>query len=99
MTGSEEIQHINKLIVKGEFKEASTRLEQMEKGGIIATNDQLRILLLKGRVMIGQGQYEGALNLSQQALKESQRLGEQLNVVDALIIQEEALWKLGRLGL
>lgn len=97
MTGSEELRHINQLIVKGQIKEALDRLEQLEKGGVLAASDQLRVLLLKGTIMNGQGQYEGALKLAEQALKESQRLEKQLYVVDALIVQEEALWKLGRL--
>lgn len=97
MSKSVELQDIDQLILKGQFNEALIRLENLEKKGGLATVDQLRVFLLKGRIFDRQGHYEEALKLAKQALGESQRLNKHLYVVDALIVQEEALWKLGRL--
>ncbi len=98
MTRSEEFQQVDQLIKKGQFKEALDGLGKLEKEGVLAPIDQLRILLSKSMILRNQGRYEEALKLAEEAIKESQRLDKQLHIVDALIVQEEVLWKLGRLN-
>lgn len=97
MTISEELRHITQLINQCQYSEALNRIESLEKQSGFTDITQIRIFLLKGTVLNLQGQYEGALKLSKQALEGGKGLDEPLIVVDALIIQEEVLWKLGRL--
>lgn len=97
MTRSEEFLQVNQLINKGQFKEALDRLEKLEEEGVIAPINHLRILLFKSKILKNQGRYEEALKLAEEAIKESQRLNKHLHIVDALLVQEEVLWKLGRL--
>ncbi|MFX1533854.1 MAG: hypothetical protein ACFFDI_06430, partial [Promethearchaeota archaeon] len=90
-----ELMQAQKLLDKGIFEEAIQVLEGAEKKELTPV-DQLVCHLLKSTVLIRLGQFEKALQLAELASHESKKL-EQPFQVDALIVQAEALWRVGKL--
>ena len=86
-----------KLFKEGKIKNALQLVTDLEKEGELSINDQLSSQLFKGSLLIATGLYNDALTLAKQVLKESQKLGKNLQLIDACILEARILSLLGRL--
>ncbi len=94
MTITERIKHVTQLILKGQLKTALSEVEDLEKK-IKKKEEIVTVKLLKIKILIKLGNLEGALGLADQALKEIKKANIILQMVDAIILRTEALWRLG----
>ncbi|UCE12310.1 MAG: tetratricopeptide repeat protein [Candidatus Heimdallarchaeota archaeon] len=90
MNNSEELIQIKELIKKGQYTKANQLLEQ------IAEDDKLEGQYLKSLVLCKLGDFENSLALAKETFQQYQEIGKELHSVDALIVQIEGLWRLGR---
>ena len=80
-----ELQEIKELINYGKFQQALPLIEALTNKKGISKEDLLSNKILKSMVLDGLGKREEALSLAEEALKESEGLGNTLLQVDALI--------------
>ena len=95
-TSTEEIAHTEQLMNAGKFNEALQLVETIEERSDLTSNDQIACHLLRSALLSKLGQLEDALEIANGAIEESQKLESHLQMVDALLIVSEILWRLGR---
>ena len=86
-----------KLNEEGKYEDAFKIIVDLEQNGELTLFERISCNLIKGSVMVMLGRYNEVLNLAEQILHESQKLGKRLQVVDALILKCKALYWLRRL--
>ena len=98
MTITEEMNNAKKLMYYGNLKEALNIVERLEKVKELTSEDRLACHLLKSKILIRSKNIEQAINILQDVLQESERLGNQLFVLDAFILNAHAFEQLNRLN-
>ncbi|MFX0123503.1 MAG: tetratricopeptide repeat protein [Candidatus Hodarchaeota archaeon] len=93
---SEEIKSIKQLMIQGKFKEALQKIETISDMSDLSSKDRLASLLLHCTILSKLGDFEGCLQLAEQALVVSQKMGRFLDTIDSFIIKAGVLWRLGR---
>ncbi|MFX1454736.1 MAG: tetratricopeptide repeat protein [Promethearchaeota archaeon] len=94
---NQELLLVEQLYEQGKCEEALQVIINFEQVENLTEGDKLSCHLLKGYVLVMLGRYNEALTLADQAIKESQKLGKKLQIVDALILKGRPLWWLGKL--
>jgi tetratricopeptide (TPR) repeat protein len=82
----EELIQAEKLVEEGEFDKALKLLNTFDKKNRTPYNDKLSCYHLKGQLLIWQGKYEEAINISEEMYKFSQLYHYKLKSIDALIL-------------
>ncbi|UCG00975.1 MAG: tetratricopeptide repeat protein [Candidatus Heimdallarchaeota archaeon] len=94
MTITDELRHVTQLLFQGRLIAALSEVEELEKKvkqkDIITT-----VKLLKCKILIKLENIEGALGLADQSLKLSKKTNNEIQVLDAIILKTETLWRLG----
>lgn len=91
----EEFNKISKLMVKSEYQKAFDEVKKLENIKK-SPDDYLTFLNLKADITYRIGSFKKALNLAQNALKESEKQANQLQAVNALILESTIFWRLGQ---
>ena len=92
-----DLARAEELLKKGEFNNALQLIEILSKKKELNEDERLACRLLKGKILVKQGQFHKAQEIVKQVLHESQD-EKPLYVVDALITLAEASWRVGRLN-
>jgi tetratricopeptide (TPR) repeat protein len=88
----DEITRVKQLRDKAKFEEALDLIHRLEVSGSLSPDSNLDCQILKGEINYWLGQYSDALEISEHAYQESQRIGTVNQSFDSLI------WKLSALG-
>lgn len=92
---SEELKQITQVMYQGLYQDALQEVERLETREL-TDNDRLACQLIKSEILVKKGNFQKALNLAQNVLQESKRCGIQLQVIDAITLMADALWRIGR---
>ena len=91
------LKQVEFLSFQGKYNEALKNLMELEKRG--GSNlDKLRINNVKSLIFTQMGDVVGGLNLADQAIEESQQIGDLLILFDANVVKASALFELGELN-
>ncbi|MFW9917109.1 MAG: tetratricopeptide repeat protein, partial [Candidatus Thorarchaeota archaeon] len=85
------LKQIEQLIPQGQFNEALQILTAIENRNDLAPKDRFTCKLLRHKILIEQGDYQQSLALSEELLKTSERLGNQVLMVDAILSKLEMI--------
>ncbi|MHA2214916.1 MAG: tetratricopeptide repeat protein [Candidatus Hodarchaeales archaeon] len=96
MDNTQELQQCKQFISAGKLGQALEIINSLEKSHQLSDDEGLICSYLKSDVFYRYGQYQKAMNLSQNILLESKRQGNQLQAVDALIMISTILWRIGK---
>ena len=92
-TESKELTQARQLIAKCKFDEAVKLLNDFEQNEVHSLEETVICYLLKGRILLQQGEYEDAINLAERTYNESLGLGKSILSVDSLLLMAHAqLW-------
>ncbi|MFX0095450.1 MAG: tetratricopeptide repeat protein, partial [Candidatus Hodarchaeota archaeon] len=86
-----------KLIMEGKYDPALQIVEILEKRKDLTPSERITCQIFKGNLLNKRGQYEDAIKLADQIVRESQGVKTPLQGVDALIVKIEAFYRLGKL--
>lgn len=93
MKYSEVFSRVKDLITKGKYTEAYQELEQIPE---ITGDFKLICKHLKSIILCKLGDFGKSLALAKETFQQYQEIGKHKNSLDALIVQIETLWRLGR---
>jgi tetratricopeptide (TPR) repeat protein len=96
LNSNQEISKIKQLIDKGQFNEARVELDKIEKLERYFETEQIEFLLMKSLVLCKSGDFEASLQITEKVTERGNLQKDPQITVDALIIQEEVLWRLGK---
>ncbi len=82
-----ELLHARELMYQAKFGEALEIIENFEKNKSITPEDQLSALIIKGKIFAYLAQYKEAGGIGEQAYQISQKLGNVLRSIDALLLK------------
>jgi len=92
----EELLRAEKLIDDAKVHEAHELLNNFERKEGLTLHNKVASHLLSADLLFQQGRFEEALTLAEQTLKESVKLGKNLQSVDCFILMAHSLWWLGK---
>ena len=95
-TNADKLAKAEQLICVGSFEDALHVVDELDKKTDPASMDHLTCQLLRGTILNKLGRFEDALSLAERFLMDNDALGDHIQMVDALIIQASALWRLGK---
>jgi len=84
------------LISVGSFRDALEIVETLECQTDTQSSEHLTCKLLKGTILNKLGRFDEALTLAEHFLFENEKLEDHIQIVDALIVQTSALWRVRR---
>jgi tetratricopeptide (TPR) repeat protein len=88
---SEELIHAEELIIDGKIEEANEIIKDIEVRSDLTSEDQLKLLILKGEIHANKMQYNEAIDLGEIAYQLSQKLGKIVESIEALILKANIL--------
>ena len=92
-TESKELSQARKFIAKCKYDEAVKLLNDFEQNEVHSLEEMVICYLLKGRILLQQGEYEDAINLAKRTYNESLGLGKSILSVDSLLLMARGqLW-------
>ncbi len=95
-TNADRLAKAEQLICVGSFEDALQVVDELDKKIDPASMDHLTCKLLRGTILNKLGRFEDALAVADRFLLDNDVLGDHIQIVDALIVQASALWRLGR---
>lgn len=94
MSEVETFEHAKQLMHQGNLLDALSEVEQLEQRFGITDSEQIQCQLLRINILIKLGKIKRSLTLANNVLHKSETLGNQLQIIDAIIGQVEAYWRL-----
>ena len=97
MSRNKELKIIEGLINNGQFNEAQAKIESIEKLEGFSDDEKNEFLLLKGQLLCKIGKFDKSLELAIEVSEKTKLTKNILHMLSSFQLQEEVLWRLGRL--